>query len=232
MLKKSLALLRLECKIYLSHDRRESTCPTLTRLPCANYSRCVAPPLRPRPGSVRDVTTKEYEEDEFDRAADSQPAGAHRQPVSRLKLAWPFLVAIVVAPLLAWGFVTLYTSLSGTPAATPTPTPTQQETQAPTPTVEVHKDTAVTVYNAAGVQGMAAKAAEKITADGFTKVSATNANARGVSASTVYYTSEDLKDTAESVASLLGIESVAPKPQGFQMPDGVVVYLLKDYQAR
>ncbi|MDU0967655.1 MAG: LytR C-terminal domain-containing protein [Actinomycetaceae bacterium] len=181
------------------------------------------------------MTTKEYEEDEFDRAAAAQPAGAHRQPVSRMKLAWPFLVAIIVAPLLAWGMVTLFQHGSGSSeSASPSQTATQQATQSTTPTsttpaVDKAK-VSVTVYNAAGVKGLAASAAEKLKTDGFTTVTPTNATGRGISQSTVYYTREDLKAPAEDAAKVLGIGTVAPKPQGFQMPDGVVVYLLSDYK--
>lgn len=178
------------------------------------------------------MATDKYEEDEFDRAAATQPAGAHRQPVSRLKLAWPFLAAIILAPLLAWGAVTLFFGNSTAKEATPSPTATEtaQETQSPTtdPTAERGK-TPVTVYNAVGVQGLAGRAAEKLKAEGFTNVNPTNAAARGITASTVYYARPSMKAAAEDAAKILGIAAVTEKPQNFQMPDGVVVYLLKDY---
>ncbi|MBD3690035.1 LytR C-terminal domain-containing protein [Nanchangia anserum] len=174
------------------------------------------------------MTTKEYEEDEFDRAAGTQPAGAHRQPVSRLKLAWPFLVVIIAAPVLAWIIVTVVLGGGDTSDASSTPPATTQAPQAPA-TPEVNKATPVTINNAAGVQGLAASAAGKLTDNGFTSINPTNSAARGISHTTVYYSSENHKAAAEAVAKILGIQAVEATPAGYQMPDGVAVYLLSDY---
>ncbi|MDO5700441.1 MAG: LytR C-terminal domain-containing protein [Bowdeniella nasicola] len=72
-----------------------------------------------------------YEEDEFDVAArDRGPTGVHR----RLEPAWrrylPFLIAIIVAPLLAWGAVQLLSAMRSDTSDTPTPvaTETSEET--------------------------------------------------------------------------------------------------------
>lgn len=175
------------------------------------------------------MTTTEYEDDEFDRAADTQPAGAHRQPVSRLKLAWPFLVAIILAPLLAWAVVTLFLTDS---EQSPEATPSAQVSQSAAPTTTsapVRKDAPVTVYNAVGTQGLAATAAQKLTAEGFTSVNATNSAARGITQTTVYYTRDELKESAQAAAKALNIATVTAKPAGYQMPDGIVIYLLKDF---
>lgn len=193
------------------------------------HARSVETPCGQQPGIVGGVTTTEYEDDEFDRAADTQPAGAHRQPVSRLKLAWPFLVAIILAPLLAWAVVTLFLTDS---EQSPEATPSAQVSQSAAPTTTsapVRKDAPVTVYNAVGTQGLAATAAQKLTAEGFTSVNATNSAARGITQTTVYYTRDELKESAQAAAKALNIATVTAKPAGYQMPDGIVIYLLKDF---
>lgn len=43
--------------------------------------------------------------DEFDDLVTSAPVGVHRRPRSRWRPVIPFLVIIIVAPLLAWGLV-------------------------------------------------------------------------------------------------------------------------------
>lgn len=72
-----------------------------------------------------------YDGDEFDvLGADRTPQGVHRAPVPRWRQLLPFLVVIVLAPLLAFaGVRALSGGDDGDQAATPTPTVTEEVTE-------------------------------------------------------------------------------------------------------
>ncbi|WP_350258470.1 LytR C-terminal domain-containing protein [Scrofimicrobium sp. R131] len=87
-----------------------------------------------------------YPADEFEHPGEDLPVGAHRQPPSRWRPVIPFLVILVVVPLLAWGVSYLLqrrdagddaaqsappavTQQSGQSDARPTPSPTPTPTQ-------------------------------------------------------------------------------------------------------
>lgn len=59
--------------------------------------------LGARLGLVSDV----YPKDEFDDIPDGGPIGVHRKPSSPWRPVLPFLVVLVVVPLLAWGVASL-----------------------------------------------------------------------------------------------------------------------------
>ncbi len=193
-----------------------------------------------------------YPDDEFDAPPDpTAPRGVHRAPRSAWSRWWPFLAVLVLAPALAYGIVAFATRGGDLPISsggsdadeTPAPTatapqtpgaeptgeetepageqePTQEETSAPAPDFA----TTVTVYNAAGIQGLAAKGAERLEQAGFTEVVPTNFTGTKPEASTVYYASEEDSTTASVVASALGISAVELDPA--QAPSGVVVVLI------
>ena len=48
--------------------------------------------------------------DEFDVAGEDMPVGMHRPQPSKWKSVWPFLVILIVVPLLAWGASSLLTN--------------------------------------------------------------------------------------------------------------------------
>ena len=75
-------------------------------------------------------------------------------------------------------------------------------------TAEVQLDTPVVVLNAAGINGLAAKTVTALKGDGFTAAKAENFSGTKPDASVVYYASDDLKPTADKVASSLGIDDV------------------------
>lgn len=165
----------------------------------------------------------------------------------------PFVLVLVLAPLLAYGIVTFVTrggdlpivggsgDDDGTPAATATSTPgtddaqtddTGEEPTAPdeeeptqeAPAAEPDLATSVTVFNAAGIQGLAATAGQKLTGAGFTDVSPENFTGTKPASSTVYYASEDDRATADLVASTLGLGTV--QLDAAQAGDGIVVVLV------
>jgi hypothetical protein len=74
---------------------------------------------------------EDFTEDEFDVAGrDRTPQGVHRGPRPLLRTLLPILAVIVLAPLLAWGAISL---LGGSDEPAPSATvPAAQETAAPT----------------------------------------------------------------------------------------------------
>ena len=193
-----------------------------------------------------------YPRDEFDVAETSGgPRGAHRAPRTLWARWWPFLVTIVVFPLLAYALVTnlsdwtsgrspldviLDPSAGESETATEpeeteaptTPEPTEEPTpEAPAPVVDLARP--VQVLNATSTAGLAAGAAEAVGAAGFTDVTADNyPDAAGASA--VFYPTEADVATAQAVADALGITQVTLAPD--RAPDGIVAVLASDYAER
>lgn len=66
-----------------------------------------------------------YPEDEFDHAARSRgPKGVHRPTEPQWKRYAVLVIALILGPLLAWGFVSALNRNPSDGGATPTPTPT------------------------------------------------------------------------------------------------------------
>jgi len=200
-----------------------------------------------------------YPDDEFDRAADADPdvpRGVHRAPRSAWSRWWPFVAVVVLAPLLAFGAVTVWgmindssmndagdsgvtapedTSSSdagdgteapadGTETGTEEP-PADTEPPAPTPVLT----TPVAVLNGASIQGLAGTQVDKLTAAGFTDVEAGNVSGTRPADNTVFYASEDLKDTATVVGQTLGITTVTMSAA--DAGNGITVVLVSDPSA-
>lgn len=191
-----------------------------------------------------------YPEDEFDALSPDAPTGVHRAPRSAWSRWWPFLVVLVVVPVLAYGAVTY---LSGTRdlagdgqsqgPATGDETPPAEgegdpadpgtgegEPAAPDePTVEAPPPvltTPVAVLNGARIEGLAGRLAEQLTAAGFTSVTADNAGDELPAQSTVYVASEELRSTGELVATTVGVPTVEVAPD--RAGAGVAVVLVTD----
>lgn len=177
-----------------------------------------------------------YPEDEFDAISPDAPTGVHRAPRSTWSRWWPFLVVLVVVPVLAWGVVTYLSrtgSLPGGDAAPPAggssgevqeppagdettdgtdaeggtgeeQPPPDETTDAPQPVLT----TSVRVLNGARVSGLAADVAGQLTSAGFTTVTPDNATGSLPTQSTVFIASEDLRATADLVASTVGVPTV------------------------
>jgi hypothetical protein len=191
-----------------------------------------------------------YPEDEFDQAAtQAGPRGVHRQPRRGVSRWWPFLAVLVLAPALAYGLVTylshsgststipglssLTDESTGTPSGTPSPTatatPPATTASSATPTVPtLALGTKVQVLNGAGVGGIGAKAAAKLTAAGFTSVTASNYGGAALSVSTVFYAKPDQAVTAKAVGTALGITHVTESAA--QASGAIVVVLKSDYK--
>lgn len=200
-----------------------------------------------------------YPDDEFDRAADADPdvpRGVHRAPRSTWSRWWPFLAVVVLAPLLAFGAVTVWGMVNdssmndakdsgvtapednetsdpgdgteapadGTGTGTEEP-PATAEPPAPTPVLT----TPVQVLNGAGIKGLAGDQAKKLTDAGFTTVDTGNVTGTKPAQNTVYYASEDLKDTATAVGQTLGVTTVTLSPT--DAGDGISVVLVSNPSA-
>ncbi|MCC2313815.1 LytR C-terminal domain-containing protein [Cellulomonas xiejunii] len=196
-----------------------------------------------------------YPEDEFDAISPDAPTGVHRAPRSAWSRWWPFVVVLVVVPVIAYGAVA-YLSRTGdlplaggssqeqeAPAVPPEDAaagegtgeeppadaePEQPATEEP-PAPEPDLATPVSVLNGARVSGLAGRVAEELQGVGFTAVFPDNASGSLPSASTVFITSEDLRPTAELVASTVGIPAIEVAPQ--QAGGGITVVLVTDPDA-
>ncbi|MBX9245793.1 LytR C-terminal domain-containing protein [Actinotalea ferrariae] len=195
-----------------------------------------------------------YPADEFD-AADARggPRGVHRAPRSRRSRVLPFVVVVLLFPLLAYGVVTWLSDWEGlqtpggsdqgqeapaddgeatepaTDAATEPATEeetTPPEPVAPPPPVPDLAAT-VTVYNSTSRSGLASGAAERVEEAGFTSVSADDWDGEDPDASVVYHATAADVATAQLVAQTLGITQVVESAE--QAPKGVVVVLAGDY---
>lgn len=175
---------------------------------------------------------KKFPPDEFDRLAQQGgPIGAHRAPRSVWSRILPLVLALVLAGGAAYGLATYFWNANAPsddpdpiitfePEVTPTPTPTPSVSPTPSPSPspepEIFLDTAVRVYNAAGIGGLAGRQASRLESAGFTNVTAGNLSSNLPDVNTVYYASATLADTAQLVADTLGIATIvnAPPPAG------------------
>lgn len=196
------------------------------------------------------VSAHEYPEDEFDELGKDVAGGVHREKQSQWKSVLPFLVVLVLAPLLAWGAASFYTDHKQASTTTTTATsestatsepqqtsePAQTEAAAATatpsasaqPSANAEADITkadVMVLNGTKVNGLAAQVAQKLKEAGFTKVGTDNANDWVASATAVYYHSGQEK-AAEAIAKELQIDLRKENDQA--VGDKAVVVLLRD----
>lgn len=79
----------------------------------------------------------QYPVDEFDEVEDGAPEGVHRQPRSPWQTVLPFLLALILVPLLAWGTTALIkgrgTDVHVPPSASQSQQSTQQSNKSRTP---------------------------------------------------------------------------------------------------
>ena len=197
-----------------------------------------------------------YPEDEFDAISPDAPTGVHRAPRSTWSKWWPFLVVLVVVPVLAWGAVTFLSRTGNLPGDAsqpqggssgevqdpPADDPAtdgaedpaadggeEQPTPAPEETVEAPQPvltTPVRVLNGARVAGLAADVAGQLESAGFTAVTPDNATGSLPGQSTVFIASEDLRATGDLVASTVNVPTIVVDAQ--RAGSGVSVVLVTD----
>lgn len=193
-----------------------------------------------------------YPVDEFDNAVSERgPVGVHRKRKSIvMAIITPFLV-FIGAGALAYGVVVYMWNADGGTGLPPladiaaptvtqtaaagftddpaTPSPSASPSPTPTATAEpVHFEASVVVLNGAKKAGLAGKSADKVTAGGFTAVTAGNISTNLPAANTVRYADAIYATTAQQVASLLGIATVE---QGVTPQGNISVILVSDPSA-
>lgn len=192
----------------------------------------------------------EYPEDEFDIAGrDRAPQGTHRAPRSPWRTLMPYVLVVVLVPLLAWGAVTLIGDRAGDdpddaapapvettgepspepttePEATDTPEPTEEESE--TPDSDVVLTTTISVLNGSDIAGLAADAAGQLTGAGFTSVGADDYGSAQPDVTTLYYRNAELEATAEEVADILGIDNLVEAASATQNVE-IAIVLRSDF---
>lgn len=198
----------------------------------------------------------QYPEDEFDQVPDEAPVGVHRKKPSTWRSVLPFLLVVILVPLIAWGANLLLNGSNGEePAAdssssaqqseaseepsesasastTASAEPAPSETSAtPTPSETVAEQTVdyaavIQVLNGTDITGLAAERAAVLTGAGFANVSADNGQDWQTQQSTVFYRSAELEATASEVAGLLGISSVSLNSTDLGTTD--IIVLVRD----
>ena len=181
-----------------------------------------------------------YPEDEFDRIGKNLPQGAHRPGQPWWHGFLPFVIVIIAAPLLAWAMLLLIgshpstandaagkppTSQTPNAVATPSPSETEKPSKKPAESAAPSEEPTVSVLNASGINGLAAKVKDKVAADGFTKVSAENFQGTKPSVNTIYYPA-DHEAEAREMQRILNIDMIVPK-DGAQTVQIVLVSRLK-----
>lgn len=195
-----------------------------------------------------------YPEDEFDAISPDAPTGVHRAPRSAWSKWWPFLVVVLVVPVLAYGVVEYLSRTDNLPAAGPTQGQEQPQEpgpdegvdpadpgtgegdglgedpaateEPPPPAPEPVLTTPVSVLNGARINGLAGRVSEQLRTAGFTSVSPGDAGDVVPATSTIYISSEDLRATAELVSTTIGVTEIVVSP-----PDaggGLTVVLVSD----
>ena len=149
--------------------------------------------------------------DEFENPP-AGPVGAHRGPKSRRRRFLPYFVALCVAlafGLGAWGVWTevgIRNSQHGAQALQPMGSP-------------VDKGTTVIVYNATDISGLAETNLTTLKNQGFSNVLAQNwPDSQAPSSNVVWYNGADNENTADQVASDLGITQVVEQSYPLNAP--------------
>lgn len=200
-----------------------------------------------------------YSPDEFDTDEDSvAPVGVHRAQLPAWRSWLPLLLVIVIAPMLAWGAVTLLSDSvdSKTSAKATSAAQEPEETQAPgpAPTTKVGQvapgtgsaepssgsskgsgptdfTLGVTVHNGTTVSGLAGRTGDRLRNAGYTSVTVSQGiySATDPQTTTVFYGSDTNLPSAQAVAETLGIQNVV-KSTDATGSNPLVVVLRSDFQ--
>ncbi|RFA19313.1 LytR C-terminal domain-containing protein [Subtercola boreus] len=150
--------------------------------------------------------------DSFDNLpADSPRRGVHRGPRPRgrgwVAFGWAALATGVLVALGVLGLLVVNNGFQLTPGASSTTAATDALPSATaTPTVEptVDPQATVTILNGTNTEGLATRAGERATADGWSVGAEANASSTDVTVSTVYYSDAASEAAAKGLAASLG----------------------------
>ncbi|PWD51902.1 hypothetical protein C8046_15885 [Serinibacter arcticus] len=148
----------------------------------------------------------------------------------------PLIAVVIIAPLVAYGLVSLATGDDGTPEQSspetsqeagetappegegegteapgetaPGEEPTEEPTAEEPPPPPLDQEVAVSVLNGASVQGLAGQVGETLAEAGWTGATTGNYQSAQPEISTIFYADPDLLDEAQALGELLGIGNV------------------------
>ncbi|WP_139416539.1 LytR C-terminal domain-containing protein [Agromyces laixinhei] len=155
--------------------------------------------------------------------------GAHRAPARRgagwIAFGWATLATVVLVAVGIGGVMLFNDRLSfgDPPVATPSAAPV--ETAEPV----VAPDIPVLVLNGTATSGLAAQAAETLTANGVPVGSTANASEETLTETVVYYATPELEGAARGVAQFLPEADVRVSDQFLATGNQLVVVLGSDY---
>lgn len=205
------------------------------------------------------VSEDRYQEDEFDRQASHYPVGMHRQTKPRWKEVLPFIIIIVVVPLVAWAFTLLFlqgprSSSSKEASSSPTKTTQSATPQQSSPRVrQQHQDQSssrdnhsqgshsaadntnyslvVKVLNIDNSPQVVDSVSHRLTDEGYQSVGTGKSAGRGIHQSSVYYSSPTSQAAAQDIAKKLNISTVLPSAQfNKQNKSDIVIFIKNDYR--
>lgn len=201
------------------------------------------------------MSSHQYPEDEFDQAGKDSPVGVHRQKPSQWKMVLPFILVLIIVPILAWLGVSLIagnsnnsdnagtTETTVTSATEPSEEATEPTTEAEEPTEQETEteasesegtpgapstESAIEVLNGTGVNGLAAGVVGTLQGEGYQYVSAANASGWVTEATTIYYAPGNLEG-AQYLGQLVGINNFVENADVLGNSDFIII-LKGDYQ--
>lgn len=172
---------------------------------------------------------QKFPRDRFDSIPHGiERVGAHRAPTRRSSawaaFGWAALATVVLVAVGIGGVIIFNDRLNfSEPAASPTPEPVA--TAAPT----IAPDIPVTVLNGTTTTGLAARAAESLTASGIPVGTTANASANDLTETVVYYTAVELEGAARGVAQAVPEADVRMSEQFAAIGTPLVLVLGSDY---
>jgi hypothetical protein len=175
---------------------------------------------------------QKFPRDRFDRIPHGiERVGAHRAPRRRgqgwITFAWAALASVVLAGLGIVGISVFNERLNFGDVPQPTASEAPVETAPPT----VAPDVPVTVLNGTETSGLAARAAEALTAAGVPIGTTANASENTLTVTYVYYATADLEGAARGVAQALPEAEIRLDAKFAETGTPLVVVLGSDYAA-
>jgi hypothetical protein len=188
-------------------------------------------------------------DDPFAGSADATRRGAHRARPTPLMAALPAVAVVVVVVLVAVGVYTLLggagnsgdsgaplldvtptvtSSVKASPSASASEAPAEETTTEATEEPQPDKSVQIMVLNNTAQSGLAKSGRQKLQADGWTVKGVGDHKPRGsVLTTTVYYSTEDQKATAEAISAVIGAGGVEQNAE--LAGSGITVVLSTDY---
>ncbi|MDO5728841.1 MAG: LytR C-terminal domain-containing protein [Actinomycetaceae bacterium] len=204
------------------------------------------------------MSSHQYPEDEFDEAAKNFPVGVHRQKPSQWKSVLPFLLVLIIVPLLAWGAAYVFThrdsdgpsvetsptpeatttteatdepseEVTETPSEEPSEEPSEQPSEEPSEEApQLNKGAVIRVLNGTNVNGLAGQVTQTLTTNEYTSVEAANATGWSTEQTTIYFKPGFENDAAE-LGRILGIDLWKENSSDLGNSD-IVIVLKGDFQ--